>query len=69
MTAMTTIVNAMDRACNALVRTLILTDRAPSCAKATATDAAARNGMTMWILSGVGVGKEKAPWTVRSRAV
>ena len=44
----------------ALVRNAILTDMAPTWAKAAATDAAARNGRNIGILS-VGRDKEKRP--------
>lgn len=44
-------------------------DRAPNLMSAVAMAAAARKGMNIGILSGLVVGKEKAPWTVRSRAL
>lgn len=56
-------------ALRAPVNMAIRTDMAPSWAKAVATAAAARKGMNIGILSGLIGDKEKAPWTVRSRAL
>lgn len=52
-------------ALRALVRNAILTDMAPTWAKAAATAAAARNGMNMRSFRGYGWGQRKAPRAAR----
>jgi hypothetical protein len=61
MAVMTTESKARDMVFRASVRTAISTDMEPNCVKAVATAAAARKGMNIGSLSGLVVGKEKAP--------
>ena len=53
----------------ALVRKAILTDMAPTWAKAAATAAAARKGMNMGILSGLWLGTKKSAQGRKPRAL